>query len=431
MMPTIRLAELAFLIGIILLVPVRAQEIRLTPTDIRAAYDVNPLLESGYTGKGVTVGIVGMGNPGQTLFSDLARFNREYRLPNSTISTMLLYGSGGGNLFEITGDVELVHAMAPDAKILLVLTGPAPHKPLDGFSYVIEHDAADIATMSFYQPLVDNGTGAADETRSYDVEFAKSIVKNITLISISNDWGSNNTIPWVNVNGEFWTKYLPNAYLMPEYSPYVTIVGGTALTMKSGGYVGEIGWNQSGGGPSNLFQEPNWQTGPGVPSNGFRNTPDIALDASCATPYAIVWNSTDSWFCGTSAAAPTFAGIIADIEQAAGKRLGFLNPALYSLAVRDPSVYHDVTSGCSLVRPDWNSSSTQTGYCASPGWDFVTGWGSIDAARLAKYLAPNVKIEIPTSIPWTAPYVLVILIIGLVTVVAYMRRKRRSKTWQP
>jgi subtilase family serine protease len=139
---------------------------------------------------------------------------------------------------------------------------------------------------------------------SYNSEFSFSVVSKITLIAASNDWGSNNSVPWGTITGEFWTKALPNSYLMPQYSPYVTAVGGTALTLMSGGYGSEVGWSRSGGGPSNLFPQPTWQTGPGVPRNGYRDIPDIALDASCDTPYAFVWQgNANDWFCGTSAGA--------------------------------------------------------------------------------------------------------------------------------
>ena len=108
------------------------------------------------------------------------------------------------------------------------------------------------------------------------------------------------------------------------------------------------------------------------------------------------WNGGSGSFCGTSGAAPTFAGIVADIMQAKGSRLGFLNPTLYSITSTDPSVYHDVTTGCSLVEV---GSNTQTRYCAHAGWDFVTGWGSIDASQLAKHLAPKAIIasEFPSG----------------------------------
>ena len=79
---------------------------------------------------------------------------------------------------------------------------------------------------------------------------------------------------------------------------------------------------------------------------------------------------------------------MADIEQAAGHRLGFLNPSLYALASSDPSAFHDVVSGCSSVE---SGSTVSTGYCAHAGWDF-TGLGSPDAVALLHYFAPDAKL---------------------------------------
>lgn len=397
------------LITIALVSPAKAQSVTiLSPLDIRAAYDLNPLLQSGYTGKGVTVAVVNSGID-KTFYSDLTFFSNKYGLPAPVTVVAQPDGSAGTDIesptAETTFDAEYVHAMAPDAKILLVLTGT--HTYLDGFSYVIDNNAADIATLSpsWYQW----GQGASDFVQSYNDEYAKSVGENITLIASSQDWGSNNSVPWGWVSGVFWTKHLPNSYLMPQYSPYVTAVGGTVLTMQSGTYVSETGWNQSGGGPSNLFREPSWQTGPGVPQNGFRNIPDISLDASCTTPYAFDWNADYyTWFCGTSAGAPTFAGIMADIDQAAGGRVGFLNPLLYSLATSDPSVYHDVTSGCSVVEA-YYGAPVKTGYCASAGWNFVTGWGSIDAAKLAAHLAPSAHMVPEFPVGAAIPFSLILV----------------------
>jgi subtilase family serine protease len=365
-----------------------------TPSDIRAIYNVNPLLQSGYTGKGVTVAIIGEAIGG-TFFSDVKTFSREFNLPDPNITVVQPYGTGGPSSLlsqqEITGDTEFVHAMAPDANILLVLVrNDTVHYTVDGFSYVIEHNAADVATMSYSSTFYGNGASDASTARSYNNEFAKSVGENITLISSSGDWGSNNTVPWGSWISNFWTSYLPDAYLMPTHSSYVTIVGGTTLVQQSDGTYSETGWEQSGGGPSNLFLEPSWQVGKGVPQNHRRNIPDIALDASCDTPYSFAWNNTqDLTFCGTSGSAPTFAGIVADIVQAAGGRIGFINPTLYNIAATDPATFYDVTSGCSLVVV---GGRNQTGYCASKGWDAVTGWGSIDAAKLAKYFAPTATI---------------------------------------
>jgi subtilase family serine protease len=408
---TVILALLLF--GLVFSVPVKAQNAAgVTPSDLRGAYDVNPLLNAGYTGKGVTVAIVNTGID-STFYSDIQMFDTEYSLPNATISIVRPNGAAGTDQelpqSETTADTEFVHGMAPDAHILLVLVGT--HSLLDGFSYVIDNNAADIAVLS--PSWAYWGSGASDIVKSYNEEYAKSVGLKITLIAASNDWGSNNTVPWGTVTGAFWTRYLPNSYLMPQYSPYVTAVGGTILTMSSGSYGSEIGWSRSGGGPSNLFSEPSWQTGDGVPQNGYRNIPDLALDA---ISYAYYWAGSDGSFSGTSAAAPTFAGIVADIVQAAGSRLGFLNPTLYSLASSDASVFHDVTSGCSLVMI---GSNVQNGYCASVGWDFVTGWGSIDAARLATHLAPSAPIpEFPVGVP---------ILFWLILVPVFIATRKRSK----
>ena len=315
---------------------------------------------------------------------------------------------------ETTADAEFVHAMAPDAKLLLVLVGSSFSGPA-GFSYVIDHNAADIATVSPSRYWT--GSAGMDSVQLYNEKFEATVQDKITLIAASNDWGSNNSVQWGTTIGEFWTKYLPQSYLMPQYSPFVTAVGGTALTLQHGGYGSEVGWSQSGGGPSNLFPQPSWQKGPGVPQNGYRDIPDIALDASCETPYAFVWHgSPNYWFCGTSAGAPTFAGIVADIDQAAGGRVGFLNPILYSLGSSDSDVYHAVTTGCSLVQV---GASTRNGYCAHAGWNFVTGWGSVDAAKLATQLAPSAHIVIP-EFPFGAPLVFAI---ALVMIGLLLRRR--------
>ncbi|MDG6913537.1 MAG: hypothetical protein JRN35_10735 [Nitrososphaerota archaeon] len=220
-----------------------------------------------------------------------------------------------------------------------------------------------------------------------EAEYAKSVEAGITLIAASDYWGSNNSVPWGTVYGGFRYNYLPDSYLMPQYSPYVTAVGGTNLYLGAfGSYGSETGWNQSGGGPSNLFQQPSWQVGH-APGNGARDIPDIDLDASCSTPYSFYWkDSPYNYFCGTSAAAPTFAEIVADVDQAAGRSLGCLDPSLYAIATSDPAALHDVTFGGSVVQ---TGSSVATGDCAGVGWDFVTGLGSVDTSSHAADFVPR------------------------------------------
>ena len=89
---------------------------------------------------------------------------------------------------------------------------------------------------------------------------------------------------------------------------------------------------------------------------------------------------------GTSASAPIWAALIALADQYAGRRLGFVNPAIYRIA-HGPAyhqAFHDITTGNNAVE---FPPKTITGYAAGPGWDPVTGWGSPDARILVPLLA--------------------------------------------
>ena len=368
-----------------------------TPQKIRDYYGVSRLIQSGYKGVGVTVAVVAHGIDA-TFFDDIQGFDIKYGLPDANITIVRPFGSNGTNLespesdesaFESTADAEMVHAMAPGARIAMVLVGDNGNRTvLDGFSFVIDNEFADIAITSFSIPYY--GSRASDVAESYNDEYAKSVGKNITLITGSGDSGANSTIPPSSYGGTWWTEYLPEAYLMPDFSPYFTVVGGTEFKRSGTLFTGETGWNMSSGGPSNVFAKPAWQVAPGVPEDGYRDIPDVALLASCETPWGIFFRGDAYRSCGTSLSGPIFAGIVADIEQAAGHRLGFLNPFLYSLAASDPSVFIDVTSGNSLVE---FGSSIGVGYCAHPGWDFVTGLGRPDAVKLLQYLAPEATLS--------------------------------------
>jgi subtilase family serine protease len=116
---------------------------------------------------------------------------------------------------------------------------------------------------------------------------------------------------------------------------------------------------------------------------------------------------------------------MADIEQAAGGRLGFLNPTLYSLASSDPSVYHEITSGCSLLQPNPYNPATTTGYCAHAGWNFVTGLGSIDAARLALHFAPSAQIVPVPEFPNGEPVVFALPLVMAVAVLVSRNQNPR------
>ena len=101
--------------------------------------------------------------------------------------------------------------------------------------------------------------------------------------------------------------------------------------------------------------------------------PDVAFPA--APLYPIVLGGALTLVGGTSAAAPAWAGALAQVNQVRGKRAGFLNPELYRLGNAQrrggAAVFHDVTVGS-------NSLDGMRGFPARPGYDLATGWGSLD-----------------------------------------------------
>jgi subtilase family serine protease len=189
-------------------------------------------------------------------------------------------------------------------------------------------------------------------------------------------------------------------------------------------YIPENTWNDSaitssldagGGGASSIFGKPSWQTGTGVPADGKRDVPDVSLNASnvhdsylvcsqdvfdtasppivltsCANGFRASDNQTLTGIGGTSAGAPTFAGIVALLNQATGSNgLGNVNPMLYSLFANNASthVFHDITSGtnkvpCTSGTKNCPAGTTSIGFSAGAGYDQVTGLGSLDVTKL-------------------------------------------------
>ncbi len=184
--------------------------------------------------------------------------------------------------------------------------------------------------------------------------------------------------------------------------PNVTQVGGTGFNPtfdafgNNAGHVAESVWNDSagggatGGGVSAIYAKPSYQQGPGVPSGGQRDLPDVALIASPNNPGSF-WGGTSSGLptskcCigGTSLSAPAWAGIAKLIAQLNRSRPGPLNPRIYALASagQAASGFRDVTTGN-------NNFNGVPGFSAGPGFDLTTGWGTVDISTFANdYVAP-------------------------------------------
>ncbi len=172
----------------------------------------------------------------------------------------------------------------------------------------------------------------------------------------------------------------------PSTLPTVTAVGGTSVfESQQGVYFKEYAWGSpldqtgSGGGPSRFYAMPTYQQNVArSEGRGLRQVPDVAADGDPSTGFHIIFGGKDGQAGGTSAATPLWAATVAlinqDLKQKGMHEVGFANPALYWMGDNSsklsPKPFHDVTVGNNL------------GYGAVPGWDFATGWGSMDAAAL-------------------------------------------------
>ena len=175
----------------------------------------------------------------------------------------------------------------------------------------------------------------------------------------------------------------------PAASPWVIAVGGTVLSTTGGNtWAGETAWAGSGGGPSLTEQASYDQTASGVlGASTMRGVPDIAFDAAPTTGALVLVNGSLVQIGGTSLAAPLWAGFWTRIQSAHGNAEG--NPGfwLYYEGAKNPNWFHDVTSG-------------NQGYAAGPGWDYASGWGSVQVANLSAGLGPTTP---PSGPPHPSP----------------------------
>jgi subtilase family serine protease len=172
----------------------------------------------------------------------------------------------------------------------------------------------------------------------------------------------------------------------PSTLPTVTAVGGTTVVESvQGTYFKEVAWGEpihewgTGGGASQYFALPDYQKDVSqAAGHGMRQVPDVAAAGDPHTGFHVIFEGQDAQIGGTSAATPLWAATVAlinqDLKKNGLREAGFANPALYWMGQNSSKLpappFHDVTTGNNLA------------YDAGPGWDFATGWGSMDAAAL-------------------------------------------------
>ena len=398
----------------------------IAPGDMAAIYDFQSLRNQGYDGTGQSIVVVGQTD---VSLSDLAVYRSSFGLPAAHV-TIVTAGQNPGvspdDVIESDLDLDVVSAVAPNATIVFVNAVSV----IDSVQYAIDNNLAPVISMSYAgcEPLISADPVATAGVLQSWAQQANS--EGITWIAASGDSGAAACDPF-GYDAPYATYGL--AVNLPASIPEVTGIGGTefqsqtqdywAVTTGANGgtaisYVPEQAWNGgfpnepagSGGGASVDFAKPIWQVGAGVPPDGARDVPDVAL---LAVNFVIAENGELSFFDasfngrgvdGTSGSTPLFAGIVTLLNQylspfqPAQPGQGNINPTLYSIAQSNPDAFHDIVLGDNL----WHCSgglgclgSGELGYLAGSGYDQVTGLGSIDAFNLV-HQWPTIVGSAPT-----------------------------------
>ena len=405
----------------------------LSPADWYTLYDVAPLTTAGITGTGVTVAVMGQTD---IIPAQVAAFRTAAGLPAKAPTLQLVPGSvdpgiSAADVDEAQIDVEWSGSAAQGATILYVFSTDV----FNSLTYAIDNKVAPILTISY--GLCEAGWGTATLS-SDNLMLAQANAQGQTVMSAAGDSGSTDC----DVTG-LATEGLNVDF--PGSSPYVTAAGGTMFTGDATtpatywnstnaangssviSYIPEQPWNETtptaglgdssgngggagGGGTSAFFSKPSWQTGIGVPSDGSRDVPDISLNAAAQHDGYLVCSEEDGQgeapcangfltstgianvFGGTSFVAPTFAGILALVEQKlgtpSGTGLGNIGPTLYGFLTGPTytSVFHDILAGnnsvpCTQGTPNCPNGGS-IGFNAGTGYDQATGIGSFDVSKL-------------------------------------------------
>jgi len=361
-----------------------AQGVSYTPAQVATLYD----FPTNVNGSGECIGLIELG--GGFNETDLNNYWKQLNL--STIPTVnsVSVGNGSNNPTgdpngpdaEVMLDIEVAGAIAPGARIVAYFTENTDAGFLNAITTAV-HDSTNnpsVISISWGGP---ESSWTQQAMTSMDEAFQAAAAMGVSICVAAGDEGSTDGVNDGSNHVDF-----------PASSPNVLACGGTRLIASGTAITSETVWNElannegaTGGGISDVFPLPSYQTGAGVPPsanakhNVGRGVPDVAGDADPTTGYVTLVDGQTGIVGGTSAVAPLWAGLIALINESIGKPLGFLNPLLYQ-QLKETADFHDVTSG--------NNGA----YSAGPGWDACTGLGSPNGVKIGEALgAPESAVK--------------------------------------
>ena len=346
----------------------------LIPTDVLSFYNIQALRDAGLDGAGQTIMLPEIDDLPN--MSDLDKFASKFGLPPFasvlTVKRDPSWGTPEKPQGETALDLEIIHSVAPMAKLVVYLSAPDFGHGERAFDQMVTDHLGSVISESLGSCEPDTPSGARNVYASIQ---DRAVVLGISHFVASGDNGAYTCGLDQEAAGSF-----------PSTLPTVTAVGGTSVfESASGVYYKEYAWGSpldqsgSGGGASQFYAIPSYQKNEAKSAGkGQRQVPDVSADADPSTGFHIIFGGHDGQAGGTSAATPLWAATVALINQDLKKKglreVGFANPALYwmgeNAARLSPQPFHDVSAGNNL------------GFDAATGWDFATGWGSMDAAAL-------------------------------------------------
>jgi hypothetical protein len=411
----------------------------LGPADYAVIYNINPLYQAGINGTGTTIAVVGRSNIN---IQDVRDFRKMFGLPVND-PQVVLNGPDPGIIpptptnsdeLEADLDVEWSGAVAPNATVKFVVSASTFTDGLElSELYIIDNNLGNVMTESF-------GQCEAVTTSTFELIISllaeQTAAQGITHMVSSGDAGAEGCDgPTEAVaSGPISVNVLAS-------TPFTVAVGGTMFNENGQdskfwkstngqsdesaiSYIPEDVWNEScaagtpncqkpnipagGGGASIFFPKPSWQSGvAGIPNDGARDLPDVSLTAAGHDPYLICFEGSCSGnsgmqgpigVAGTSAAAPSFAAIMALVNQKTGSRQGQADYVLYRLAETETlsqcngsnaaglpasnCIFNDVTVGNNAVPGEVGFGPPSAMYESGVGYDLATGLGSVNVANL-------------------------------------------------
>jgi len=341
------------------------------PTDFPIIYNASSLPSA----TNATIGIITQGDVTQTI-ADLNTFTSNAGYPQTNVSTVVVGSpstdTAGLGEWNMDTQSSLAAAGGTIKQMILYVANTLSDADLTStYNQAVTDNQAKSINVSLGE--CENDAQASGIMASNDQIFQTAVAQGQMFSVSSGD------------SGAYECNTSSTAQSFPAVSPYVMALGGTLVsTGANNAWSSESVWactdwqscqqsasGGAGGGPSLTEAAPSWQINAGVlGSSTKRGVPDISLDADPSSGAMVLINGAAQQIGGTSLAAPLFTGFWARVQSQNNNSLAFPAAAIYQKAAANPTMFHDITSG-------------SQGYSAKAGWDYASGYGSLDVAKFA------------------------------------------------